>query len=293
MDAMVGSTGGHSSPYEGKAITCQAAVACEEGKPLSIETIEVAAPKANEVRIEIYYTGVCHTDAYTLSGKDPKEAFPIVLGHEGAGIVESVGSGVTSVKPGNHVVALYTPECKECAFCKSGKTNSSAARFAPRRPWRHARRTFSQYTVVADISVVAITPDAPMDRTCLLGCGITTGYGAAIETAKVAAGDNVTIFSAGCLPGLVEDFLKGELKVDEFITHRKTLEDINGAFEDMHKGLAGAKKRLCCTSGVPTVVHGLQDPAVGLEPEWADVLGELRGRCRRRDQFLDCCGYVL
>ncbi|OBT82659.1 hypothetical protein VE02_07931 [Pseudogymnoascus sp. 03VT05] len=221
MDAMVGSTGGHSSPYEGMAITCQsvgkAAVAWEAGKPLSIETIEVAAPKANEDRIEIYYTGVCHTDAYTLSGKDPKGAFPIVLGNEGASIDESVGSGVTSAKPGDHVVALYTPECKECVFCKSGKTNlcgkiratqgrgvmpDGTSRFTCKaRPLLHfmGTSTFSQYTVVADISVVAITPDAPMDRTCLLGCGITTGYGAAIETAKVAAGDNVAIFSAGCV----------------------------------------------------------------------------------------------
>ncbi|KFY65398.1 hypothetical protein V496_02590 [Pseudogymnoascus sp. VKM F-4515 (FW-2607)] len=114
MDAMVGFTRRHSSPYEGKSVV-KAAIAWEVGKPVSIETIEVAAPKANEVRIEIYYTGVCHTDAYTLSGKDPEGAFPIVLGHEGAGIVESVGGGVTSVKPGDHVVALYTPECKQCA----------------------------------------------------------------------------------------------------------------------------------------------------------------------------------
>lgn len=201
----------------GKTITCKAAVAWEAGKDLTIEEIEVAPPKAHEVRIEIYYTGVCHTDAYTLSGKDPEGAFPIVLGHEGAGIVESIGEGVTSVKPGDHVVALYTPECKECKFCKSGKTNlcgkiratqgrgvmpDGTSRFKCKgKDLLHfmGTSTFSQYTVVADISVVAITEKAPMDRTCLLGCGITTGYGAAVETAKVEEGSNIAIFGAGCV----------------------------------------------------------------------------------------------
>ncbi|KAL2105047.1 hypothetical protein VUR80DRAFT_9117 [Thermomyces stellatus] len=201
----------------GKTITCKAAVAWEAGKDLTIEDIEVAPPKAHEVRIEIYHTGVCHTDAYTLSGKDPEGAFPVVLGHEGAGIVESVGEGVTSVKPGDHVVALYTPECKECKFCKSGKTNlcgkiratqgkgvmpDGTTRFKCKgKDLLHfmGTSTFSQYTVVADISVVAVQPEAPMDRTCLLGCGITTGYGAARVTAGVGEGDNVAIFGAGCV----------------------------------------------------------------------------------------------
>ncbi|KAK8089224.1 formaldehyde dehydrogenase- glutathione dependent [Apiospora hydei] len=201
----------------GKPIKCQAAVAWEAGKDLSIEEIEVAPPQAHEVRIQIYYTGVCHTDAYTLSGKDPEGAFPIVLGHEGAGIVESVGEGVTNVKPGDHVVALYTPECKECKFCKSGKTNlcgkiratqgkgvmpDGTSRFTCKgKKLLHfmGTSTFSQYTVVADISVVAVQQDAPMDRTCLLGCGITTGYGAARITANVEEGSNVAVFGAGCV----------------------------------------------------------------------------------------------
>jgi len=381
MDAMVTSlTGAPKSEHEGKTITCKAAVAWDAGQPLSIEDIEVAPPKAHEVRIEIYYTGVCHTDAYTLSGKDPEGAFPIVLGHEGAGVVESVGEGVTSVKPGDYVIALYTPECKECKFCKSGKTNlcgkiratqgrgvmpDGTSRFKCKgKDLLHfmGTSTFSQYTVVADISVVAITKDAPMDRTCLLGCGITTGYGAAVETAKIEEGSNVAIFGAGCvglsvvqgavqrkagkiivvdtnsnkkewaekfgatdfvnplelknqsivdkliemtdggcdytfdctgnvsvmrsaleachkgwgqsivigvaaagqeiatrpfqlvtgrvwkgcafggikgrsqLPDLVDDYLQGKLKVDEFITHRKTLQDINQAFDVMKQG---------------------------------------------------------
>lgn len=161
------------------------------------------------------------TDAYTLSGKDPEGAFPIVLGHEGAGIVESVGEGVTTVKPGDHVVALYTPECGECKFCLSGKTNlcgkiratqgkgvmpDGTSRFKCKgKDLLHfmGTSTFSQYTVVADISVVAITPDAAMDKTCLLGCGITTGYGAAVITAGnghgVGKGSSVAVFGAGCV----------------------------------------------------------------------------------------------
>lgn len=204
----------------GKTITCKAAVAWEAGKPLTLEDVEVAPPKAHEVRVEIYYTGVCHTDAYTLSGKDPEGAFPSVLGHEGAGIVESVGEGVTNVKPGDHVVALYTPECKECKFCKSGKTNlcskiratqgkglmpDGTSRFKCKgKDLLHfmGTSTFSQYTVLADISVVAVQPEAPMDRTCLLGCGITTGYGAARVTAGkggIEEGANIAIFGAGCV----------------------------------------------------------------------------------------------
>ncbi|SCV99786.1 LAFE_0B02476g1_1 [Lachancea fermentati] len=201
---------------EGKPITCVAAVAYEAGKPLTVEEIVVDPPKAHEVRIKIEYTAVCHTDAYTLSGVDPEGAFPCVLGHEGAGVVESVGEGVTNVKPGDHVIALYTAECKKCKFCLSGKTNLCGAVRAtqgkgvmPDGTSRfHNKKgedllhfmgcsTFSQYTVVADVSVVAIDPSAPLDRTCLLGCGVTTGYGAAIKTADVQKGDTVAVFGAG------------------------------------------------------------------------------------------------
>ncbi|ODV59648.1 S-(hydroxymethyl)glutathione dehydrogenase/class III alcohol dehydrogenase [Ascoidea rubescens DSM 1968] len=201
----------------GKSIFCKAAVAWEAGKELSIEDIEVLPPRAHEVRIKIYYTGVCHTDAYTLSGVDPEGAFPVVLGHEGAGIVESVGEGVTNVKPGDHVIALYTAECRECKFCKSGKTNlcgsvratqglglmpDGTSRFKCKgQDLLHFMgcSTFSQYTVVADVSVVAVNPAAGMDKTCLLGCGITTGYGAATITADIKPGENVAIFGAGCV----------------------------------------------------------------------------------------------
>lgn len=201
---------------EGKAIQCKAAVAYEAGKPLVVEEITVDPPKAHEVRIHIVNTAVCHTDAYTLSGVDPEGLFPCVLGHEGAGIVESVGEGVTSVKPGDHVVALYTAECKKCKFCKSGKTNLCGAVRAtqgkgvmPDGTSRfHNKKgetlyhfmgcsTFSEYTVVADVSVVAVDPTAPLESVCLLGCGVTTGYGAAVKTANVQEGDTVAVFGCG------------------------------------------------------------------------------------------------
>jgi len=202
---------------EGKVITCKAAVAWEAAKPLSIETIEVAPPQKGEVRIKILSTGVCHTDEYTLSGKDPEGLFPCILGHEGGGIVESIGEGVTSVKPGDHVIPLYIPECGTCKFCTSGKTNlcsiirltqgkgvmpDGTSRFTCKGKTIYhfmGCSTFSEYTVTAEISVAKITPNAPLNKVCLLGCGITTGYGAALNTAKVDSGSTVAIFGLGCV----------------------------------------------------------------------------------------------
>jgi len=193
----------------------RAAVAWEAGKPLSIEEVDVAAPKAGEVLIKVVATGVCHTDAFTLSGKDPEGLFPVILGHEGGGIVQEVGAGVTSVKPGDHVIPLYTPECGECKFCKSGKTNlcqkirvtqgkglmpDGTTRFSHKgKPILHymGTSTFSEYTVMPEISVAKINPKAPLDKVCLLGCGITTGIGAVLNTAKVPAGASVAVFGLG------------------------------------------------------------------------------------------------
>jgi len=201
----------------GQVIKCKAAVAWEASKPLSIEDVEVAPPKAGEVRIRIKSTGVCHTDAYTLSGKDPEGLFPCILGHEGGGIVESVGEGVTSVAVGDHVIPLYTAECRKCKFCTSGKTNlcqairvtqgkglmpDGTSRFTCKgQTIFHfmGTSTFSEYTVVAEISVAKINPTAPLDKVCLLGCGITTGYGAVLNTAKVEPGANVAIFGLGAV----------------------------------------------------------------------------------------------
>ncbi|KAI0235651.1 Alcohol dehydrogenase class-3 [Lamellibrachia satsuma] len=198
-----------------KAIKCKAAVAWEAKKPLTIETIVVAPPKAGEVRIKVIATGVCHTDSYTLDGFNPEGLFPAVLGHEGGGIVESVGEGVTSVKPGDHVIPLYIPQCGECKFCHSPKTNlcskirptqerglmpDGTSRFTCRGKQLYhfmGCSSFSEYTVVAEISVCKIDVAAPLEKVCLLGCGISTGYGAALITAKVEPGSCCAIWGLG------------------------------------------------------------------------------------------------
>ena len=198
-----------------QTITCKAAIAWEAGKPLSIEEVQVAPPKAGEVRVRIVATGVCHTDAFTLSGDDPEGIFPAILGHEGGGIVESIGEGVTSVAVGDHVIPLYTPECGECKFCKSGKTNlcqkiratqgkglmpDGATRFSQNgKPIYHYMgcSTFSEYTVLPEISIAKVNKTAPLEEVCLLGCGVTTGMGAATNAAKVKPGDSVAIFGLG------------------------------------------------------------------------------------------------
>ncbi|GFY40612.1 alcohol dehydrogenase class-3 [Trichonephila inaurata madagascariensis] len=200
---------------EGKSIQCKAAVAWEPKKPLSIEMIEVAPPKAGEVRIKIVATAVCHTDAYTLDGSDPEGVFPCILGHEGGGIVESVGEGVTSVQPGDHVIPLYIPQCRDCKFCNSSKTNlcskirgtqgkgvmpDGTSRFTCKEQTIYhfmGTSTFSEYTVVAEISVVKVDSKAQLNKVCLLGCGIPTGYGAALNTANVEPKTNVAIWGLG------------------------------------------------------------------------------------------------
>jgi len=196
-------------------ITCLAAVAWEANKPLSIETVVVAPPKSGEVRIKVISCGVCHTDAYTLSGVDPEGIFPVILGHEGGAIVESIGEGVTSVAIGDHVIPLYIPECMDCKFCNSGKTNlcgkirstqgkglmpDGTTRFTCKgKPIYHFMGTscFSQYTVCAEISLAKINPSADLSRVCLLGCGVTTGMGAVYNTAKVEEGATVAVFGLG------------------------------------------------------------------------------------------------
>jgi S-(hydroxymethyl)glutathione dehydrogenase/alcohol dehydrogenase len=196
-------------------IKSRAAVAWEAKRPLEIEEVEVAGPRAGEVLVRIVATGVCHTDAYTLSGRDPEGIFPAILGHEGGGIVEEVGPGVTSVAPGDHVIPLYTPECGECKFCRSGKTNLCQAiratqgkglmpdgttRFSSRgREIFHymGTSTFSEYTVLPEIAVAKIRKEAPLEKVCLLGCGVTTGIGAVLNTAKVEPGATVAIFGLG------------------------------------------------------------------------------------------------
>jgi S-(hydroxymethyl)glutathione dehydrogenase/alcohol dehydrogenase len=193
----------------------RAAVAFAAGQALEIVEIDVAPPRAGEVLVRITHTGVCHTDAFTLSGDDPEGLFPVVLGHEGGGVVEQVGAGVSSVSPGDRVIPLYTAECRECKFCRSGKTNlcqkvrvtqgkglmpDGSTRFSYQgQPLFHymGTSTFSEYTVVPEISLAKIHPEAPLDKVCLLGCGVTTGLGAVHNTAKVKAGDQIAVFGLG------------------------------------------------------------------------------------------------
>jgi S-(hydroxymethyl)glutathione dehydrogenase / alcohol dehydrogenase len=196
-------------------VDIKAAVAWQSGKPLTIETVQIGSPQAGEVLIEIKASGVCHTDAYTLSGDDPEGLFPAILGHEGAGIVVEVGSGVSSLKVGDHVIPLYTPECRQCEYCLSRKTNlcqsirstqgrglmpNGTSRFSMNGEMIHhymGTSTFSNYTVLPEIAVAKIRSDAPFDKVCYIGCGVTTGIGAVIYTAKVEVGAKVVVFGLG------------------------------------------------------------------------------------------------
>jgi S-(hydroxymethyl)glutathione dehydrogenase/alcohol dehydrogenase len=193
----------------------RAAIAYEPGKPLVVDTVDLEGPRAGEVMVEVKATGICHTDHYTWSGADPEGLFPAILGHEGAGIVVETGPGVTSVKPGDHVIPLYTPECRECEYCLSRKTNlcikiratqgrgvmpDGTSRFSRRgKPILHymGTSTFANYTVLPEIAVAKIREDAPFDTVCYIGCGVTTGIGAVIWTAKVEPGASVVVFGLG------------------------------------------------------------------------------------------------
>ena len=198
-----------------KFIKSKAAIAWGPYQPLSIEEVDVMLPRKGEVLVKILASGVCHTDAFTLSGEDPEGVFPSILGHEGGGIVEQIGEGVTSVQVGDHVIPLYTPECGECKFCLSGKTNlcqkiretqgkglmpDGTTRFyKDGKPIFHYMgcSTFSEYTVLPEIALAKVNPEAPLEEVCLLGCGVTTGMGAVMNTAKVEEGATVAIFGLG------------------------------------------------------------------------------------------------
>jgi S-(hydroxymethyl)glutathione dehydrogenase / alcohol dehydrogenase len=196
-------------------VKVRAAVANRAGEPLEVTTVDLEGPKAGEALVEIKATGVCHTDAYTLSGADPEGLFPAILGHEGAGVVAEAGPGVTTLRPGDHVIPLYIPECRNCPACLSGKTNLCTAiratqgrgvmpdgtsRFSRAGKMLHhymGTSTFANYTVVPEIALAKVRDDAPFEKICYVGCGVTTGIGAAINTAKVQAGDRVVVFGLG------------------------------------------------------------------------------------------------
>ncbi|MEY2857740.1 MAG: hypothetical protein RLZZ74_2052 [Cyanobacteriota bacterium] len=274
----------------------KAAVAFASGKPLSIETVQLDAPQAGEVLIEIKATGVCHTDAYTLSGADPEGLFPTILGHEGAGIVAEVGAGVTSVKPGDKVIPLYTPECRQCAYCLSQKTNlcqairstqgkgvmpNGTSRFSLKGEKLYhymGTSTFANYTVLPEIAVAKIRDDAPLDKVCLIGCGVTTGLGAVINTAKVEPGANVVVFGLG---GIGLNVIQGAKMV--------------GASKIIGVDLNPAKRAMAQAYGMTDFVNpkeievDLVEYLVELTGGGADYSFECIGNVKVMRQALECC----
>lgn len=274
----------------------RAAVAFSAGQPLEVTEIDVAAPRDNEVLIRIVATGVCHTDAFTLSGADPEGLFPCVLGHEGGGIVEEVGSAVTSVKPGDHVIPLYTPECGQCNFCTSGKTNLCQAIRAtqgqglmPDGSSRFSKdgqqifhymgtSTFSEYTVMPEISVARVNPAAPLDKVCLLGCGITTGIGAVRNTAKVEPGSTVAVFGLG---GIGLSVIQGAVMAG---AERIVAVDLNEAKFEMARQMGATD----CVN--PSEYDDpIQDVLVELTDGGVDYSFECIGNVQTMRAALECC----
>ncbi len=274
----------------------RAAVAWEAGKPLSIETVQLEGPKAGEVLVEVKATGICHTDAFTLSGEDPEGQFPAILGHEGAGVVVDVGPEVKSLKKGDHVIPLYTPECRECEYCLNPKTNlcqairttqgqgvmpDGTSRFSiGGKPILHYMgcSTFSNYTVLPEIALAKIREDAPFDKVCYIGCGVTTGVGAVVNTAKVEPGSNVVVFGLG---GIGLNVIQGARMVG---ANRIVGVDINPA----RKALA---EQFGMTDFVnPKEVEGdLVAHLVELTGGGADYSFECIGNVKTMRQALECC----
>ena len=274
----------------------RAAVAWKAGAPLTIETVQLDGPKAGEVLVEIKATGVCHTDAFTLSGDDPEGLFPAILGHEGAVVVVEVGAGVTSVKPGDHVIPLYTPECRQCEYCLSQKTNlcqairstqgqglmpDGTSRFSiGGKPLFHymGTSTFANYSVMPEISVAKIRPDAPFDKVCYIGCGVTTGIGAVIYTAKVKPGSSVVVFGLG---GIGLNVLQGARMAGAGM--------IVGV--DLNPGRKALAEKFGMTHFVnPKEVEGdLVAHLVNLTRGGADYTFECVGNVKLMRQALECC----
>jgi S-(hydroxymethyl)glutathione dehydrogenase / alcohol dehydrogenase len=273
----------------------RAAVAWQAGQPLTIEELDLEGPRAGEVLVEVKATGICHTDYYTLSGADPEGLFPAVLGHEGAGVVLEVGAGVTSLKPGDHVIPLYTPECRECKFCLSRKTNlcqrirttqgrglmpDGSSRFSlAGKPILHymGTSTFANHIVAPEIALAKIRPDAPFDKVCYIGCGVTTGIGAVIFTAKVEAGANVVVFGLG---GIGLNVIQGAKMVgaDKIIGV-----DLNPAREAM-------ARKFGMTHFINPKEHAnVVDAIVQLTDGGADYSFECIGNTTTMRQALECC----
>ena len=274
----------------------RAAVAWAAGKPLSIESVEIGGPKAGEVLVEVMATGICHTDQYTLSGRDPEGLFPAILGHEGAGIVREVGAGVTSLKPGDHVIPLYTPECRQCKTCLSQRSNLCTAirgtqgkgvmpdgtsRFScDQGQIMHYMgcSTFANFTVLPEIALAKIREDAPFDKVCYIGCGVTTGIGAVINTAKVWPGATVAVFGLG---GIGLNVLQGARMVgaDKIIGV-----DLNPAREAMARKFGMTHFINPNVDGHDKVVQAIQDLTDG----GADFSFECIGNTKVMRQALEC-----
>lgn len=274
----------------------KAAIAFQAGQPLQIDTVQLEGPKAGEVLVEIKATGVCHTDAYTLSGKDPEGLFPAILGHEGAGIVVDVGPGVKSLQPGDHVIPLYVPECRECEYCLNPKTNlcqsirttqgqgvmpDGTSRFSYKGEMlRHymGTSTFANYTVLPEISLAKIRQDAPFDKVCYIGCGVTTGIGAVINTAKVEPGSNVVVFGLG---GIGLNVIQGAKMV--------------GASQIIGVDINPSKKDLAQKLGMTHFVNpheidqNIVEHLVELTGGGADYSFECIGNVNVMRQALECC----
>ena len=278
-------------------IRTRAAVATAAGKPLSIETVEVEPPRAGEVLVEIKATGLCHTDAFTLTGADPEGLFPAILGHEGAGVVVEIGAGVTTLKPGDHVIPLYTPECRQCKSCLSGKTNLCTAIRATQgkgvmpdgssrfrlngEPVFHYMgcSTFSQHTIVPEIALAKIREDAPFDKVCYIGCGVTTGIGAVINTARVQAGENVAVFGLGGI-GLNVIQAARMVGADKIIGV-----DLNPAREEIARKFGMTHFVNPEVVGRDKVVQAIQDLTDG----GVDFSFECIGNVQVMRQALECC----
>ena len=273
----------------------QAAVARAAGEPLAVETVQLEGPKAGEVMIELKATGVCHTDAYTLSGADPEGLFPAILGHEGAGVVVEVGAGITDLAVGDHVIPLYTPECRQCKFCTSGKTNLCGAiretqgqGLMPDGTSRFSRNgetilhymgtsTFANFSVLPEIALAKIREDAPFDKVCYIGCGVTTGLGAVMNTAKVEPGANVAVFGLG---GIGLNVIQGARLVG---ADRIIGVDTNPAKESL-------ARRFGMTDFLnPTEVEDVVGAIVDLTDGGVEYSFECIGNVEVMRQALECC----
>lgn len=274
----------------------RAAVAWKAGQALSIEDIDVEGPKKGEVLVRMLATGVCHTDAFTLSGDDPEGIFPTILGHEGGGVVEEIGAGVTNVAVGDHVIPLYTPECGQCKFCLSGKTNlcqairatqgkglmpdgSSRFSFKGKSVFHYmGTSTFSEYSVMPEIAVAKINQSAPLDKVCLLGCGITTGIGAVLNTAKVEAGSSVAVFGLG---GIGLSVIQGAVLAK---AERIVAIDINESKFEIAKQLGATD---CINPKDYT--DNIQDVIIELTDGGVDYSFECIGNVNTMRSALECC----